>query len=287
MDSANAGTVMMDVYFNELSVPFPILKLEDTEDIVHSYAETIKEACRQGFDKVRYEKGVEFIMLREDYSLAQYLNENSNSQSVQVLLATQTRPYIPEGDEKEESYVMNSYRVKWKDDEVEAEGIVIAALAGSMGIGMVNDKWNHESYTVIEKSSENPQLSHEIIVPYAYDTAFFSSEIFLRWADDKLEPEIEACGMLPIEKTINLPEHHGKDILKAYAKRLVRETYVKGIINSIDRNSKERKFISGLHDNIIYITLINDGHFGLAVSTTARNERELRYIAKLIEKKYR
>jgi len=58
-------------------------------------------------------------------------------------------------------------------------------------------------------------------------------------------------------------------------------------LNSIDRNPKEKNFISGINENIVYITLVNEGGFGMAVSTTARNVREARYIAKLIEKKFR
>lgn len=279
--------MMKDIYFNELSVPFPIVNQEEAERLVYHYAATIKEAHSQGFNKVRYEKGVEYIMLRKDYSLAQYINENSTDQSVRVLLATQTKPYIAEGDEMEEKYVLNDYHVKWKNSEVEAEGLITAAIASSMGIGWVNEEWNDDSYEVIEKSGEKHEILHSMMVPYAYNTKFFFDDKFQQWADENLVPEIEDCKILPMEKDINLPQHHGVDVLKKYAKRLVRESYVKGILNSIDRDSKQRNFISGMDGNIVYITLINDGHFGLAISTTARNNRELRYIAKLIEQKYK
>lgn len=277
---------MMDIYFNELSVPYLVPEKDDMDGLVNIYAETVKEACKQGFNKVRYEKGVENIMLGEDYSLAQYLNENSKLASVQVLLSTQTRPYIPDGDEIEEQYVLNDYSVKCEDYEVKADGIVVAALRKSMAIGMMHEKWKEPFYFVLERACKGDTSFRCLKVLYAYDTACFGNSLFQEWADDNLEPEIIDCGIFPMEKTIKLADHHGKEVLTAFAKKLRRENYVIGIINSIDRNSKERNFISGMSGNIIYITLINDGYFGLAVSTTARNNRELRYIAKLIENKY-
>lgn len=275
-----------DIYFNELSVPYPVTINTETDSLIQNYAETIKEACSQGFRKVRYEKEVDHIMLREDYSLAQYLYENRTSQSVNVLLATQTKPYIPEGDKAEEPYIMNQYYIMFKGEKIRAEGLTTAALSASMAIGMKNANWTENSYEVLEKRPEAKTLRKTDVL-YAYNPTFFTNEKFVEWADVNLPPKIEECGILPMKKEIHLAEHHGKDVLKRLAKRLVCEKYVKGILNSIDRDTKEKNFISGIVNNIIYITMVDNGGFGMAVSTTARNEREARYIAKRIEEKYR
>ena len=277
---------MKDIYFNELSVPYPMTINTDTDSLIQNYAETIKEACNQGFRKVKYERGVDHIMLRKDYSLAQYLYENPTSQSVNVLLATQTKPYIPEGDQAEEPYVMNQYHIIVKGEEIHAEGLTIAALSASMAIGMENANWTENSYEVFEKRPDSKTLRKTDVL-YAYNSTFFTNEKFVEWADVNLPPKIEECGILPMKKEIHLADHHGKDVLNRLAKRLVREKYVKGILNSTDRDIKEKNFISGINNNIIYITMVDDGGFGMAVSTTARNEREAQYIAKRIEEKYR
>lgn len=277
---------MKDIYFNELSVPYPMTINTDTDSLIQNYAETIKEACNQGFRKVKYERGVDHIMLRKDYSLAQYLYENPTSQSVNVLLATQTKPYIPEGDQAEEPYVMNQYHIIVKGEEIHAEGLTIAALSASMAIGMENANWTENSYEVFEKRPDSKTLRKTDVL-YAYNPTFFTNEKFVEWADVNLPPKIEECGILPMKKEIHLADHHGKDVLNRLAKRLVREKYVKGILNSTDRDIKEKNFISGINNNIIYITMVDDGGFGMAVSTTARNEREALYIAKRIEEKYR
>lgn len=286
MDKTNVSIVMKkDVCFHELSVPFPITHNEDIDLLIQKYADTIKEANNQGFNKVRYEKGVEYIMLRDDYSLAQYLCENSTRQSVRVLLATQTKPYIPEDSPVEEAYVMNQYYIKFKDDEIHAEGFAAAALSESMAVGMENREWTEICYDVLEKRPESNVL-RKINVYYAYNPDFFASQSFLKWANINLPPEIVDCRIPYMNKKIQLPQHHGKDVLFKLAKRLVREPYVKEIPNSIDRDSKQKNFISGINGNIIYITLVGEGGFGLAVSTTARNEREASYIATLIKNKF-
>ena len=286
MDKTDVGFVMKkDICFHELSVPYPVVHNEDVDSLIQKYADTIKEANNQGFNKVRYENGVDYIMLRDDYSLAQYLYANSTKQSVKVLLATQTKPYIPEDSPMEETYVANQYYIKFKDEEIHAEGLIVAALSESMAVGMENSEWGKSCYEVYEKRPSTNVL-RKLNVLYAYNSDFFANQCFLDWANENLPPEIVDCRIPPMNKKIQLPQHHGMDVLYKLAKRLVRKPYVKEIPNSIDRDSKEKNFISGINGNIIYITLVGEGGFGLAVSTTARNERESRYIAKLIEKEF-
>lgn len=271
---------MMDIFFNELSVP---LNAPDIDTLVNNYAITVKEAVNQGFHKVRYEKGITYIMLREDYSLANYIFENANNHSVQVLLSTQAKPYIPDEDESVEPYVMNDYQVANNEQNTHSDGIIAAALAGSMAIGFKNSQWTESSYNVTETSVNGIKTFN---VLYAFSPDYFRSIDFQNWADYNLPPEILPSNIPCDKKKIHLSDHHGKDVLYTLAKRLVREDYVTEIINSIDRNSYEHNFISQIDGNLIYITLVKQDYFGLVIATTARNDRELRYIARIIEEKY-
>lgn len=271
---------MMDIYFNELSVP---LNVTDIDTLVNDYATTVKEAINQGFHKVRYEKGITYVMLMDNYSLEKYIYENTNSQAVKVLLTTQTKPYIPDEDEAVESYVMNDYHVVNNEQNTYSEGIIAAAIARSMAIGFNNSDWAESSYNVIETSANGTQTYN---VPYSFSPEYFQSCDFQNWADSKLPPEILPSNIPCDKKKIHLSDHHGTDVLYTLAKRLVREDYVIGILNSIDRNSYEHNFISQIKDNLIYITLVKQNYYGMVVSTTARNDRELRYIARKIEERY-
>ena len=274
---------MIDAYFNELSVP-PLGDIAQLDRLIEKYARVIKEAKLQGVNTIRYEKGVEAIMLAEDYSLSQYLYEHQTSLAVNVLLTTQAKPYIPEGDSAEDIYILNDYAVCVNDKQVKSDGFTAAAIAGSIIVGFENPEWSEDSYIVTET---NESGSRRLNVLYASDTTFFLSKEFHFWADSNLPPIIVPAKLLPFEKEIHLSRHHGYDELMRFAKRLRNEIYVNKIINSIDRDSNVKQFARcKFGTQIIEITLIKNGYYGLAVSTTARNDRELRYIAKLITEKY-
>lgn len=274
---------MMDAYFNELSVP-PLGDMEQLDRLIEKYARVIKDAKLQGFNTIRYEKGVEAIMLTENYSLSQYLYKHQTSLAVNVLLTTQAKPYIPEGDSTEDTYILNDYAVRVNDKQVKSEGFTAAAIAGSITIGFESPEWSEDSYIVTET---NESGSRRFNVLYASDTTFFLSNAFQSWADSSLPPTIVPSELLPFEKEIHLSQHHGYDELMRFAKRLRNEIYVNKIVNSIDRDSNVKQFARcKFGTKIIEITLIKNGCYGLAVSTTARNDRELRYIAKQITEKY-
>lgn len=274
---------MMDIYFNELSAP-AYLDTDKLAGLIDKYAKVIKEAKEQGFDMVRYENGVVSIMLDKEHSLAQYLYEHPTLQSVKVLLATQAKPYISDGDNAEDAYIMNDYAVEINNQQIKCEGLVAAAINNSMSIGFENPNWKDESYNIIES---NDTKTRKINVLYAFDASFFQTDTFQLWSDVHLPPTIQPSGLLPSEKGIHLSHHHGNDVLEKFAKRIRKENYIKEIINSIDRDSNQKQFARGKEGtNIVEITLLKDGYYGLAVSTTARNDKELRYIVKLITEKY-
>lgn len=274
---------MMDVFFNELSVPL-MKDLGNLDILVEKYAQVIKEVKSQGFNMVRYEKGVESIMLSEEYSLSQYLYDHRALPSASILLTTQARPYIPDGDVAEDAYILNEYFVEMNGKQVKSEGFTAAAINRSIAIGFDSPEWLSNAYSVIESNGTSVR---EIKVLYAYDTEFFALDIFQSWADTFLPPTLISSELLPSEKKIHLSRHHGYDELMKFAKRICRESYVNAILNSIDRDSNVKQFarcITGT--NVIEITLVRNGYYGMAVSTTARNDRELRCIANLITEKY-
>lgn len=274
---------MMDIYFNELSASFDYDLIELTAQ-VEKYAEVIKEAVNQGFGKVRYSHGIESVMLNGSFPLSQFLFEHQTLQSVKVLLSTQAKPYIPDGDDAEDDYILNDYYVEFCGKRMVSDGFAAATINESMVIGFENIHWDQNSYNVIECGENGERV---IPILYTSDSSFFSSEEFLFWSDTHLPPTILPSRILPSQKKIHLSHHHGTDVLEKFAKCIRKEEYIVSIVNSIDRDLHETRFARPQEGTKnIEITLINDGHYGLVVSTTARNGRELRYIAKLIQKKY-
>lgn len=276
---------MKDIYFNELSVQ-PVTEPENLSKMVETYAETIKAAISQGFKKVRYEKGICEIMLSDDYSLYQYVSENTHQQAVKVLLATQARPYIPIGDtEAEKAYIHNEYRVSLNGEELSSEGFTSAAIYESMAIGFPNSRWENRIYNISRYYELGGII--KLQVPYSHNSDFTGMEYFQKWSEFHLPPVIQKSMLMPGNKDIHLSKHHGYDTLMSFAKRICNEDYIEEVINSIDRNSFAKQFVKCIEGtNILEITLLNKDYYGIAVRTTARNDRELKYIARLIQEKY-
>lgn len=92
----------------------------------------------------------------------------------------------------------------------------------------------------------------------------------------------------PERKPISLRDDHGKDILKAFAEKIRRSPYVKGIINSLPFNSRRTKPILDTHPNGIveFVLTWEDKGYGLCIQTTGRNLAETNSIALHLEKEF-
>ena len=90
------------------------------------------------------------------------------------------------------------------------------------------------------------------------------------------------------DKRISLRDDHGQDILLDFAKKVRRNPYVVGIVNSLPFNPNCRTFIRKARaDGIVELVLTwTDKGIGLAVQTTGRNQRETLEIAKYLEEEF-
>jgi len=101
-------------------------------------------------------------------------------------------------------------------------------------------------------------------------------------------PELERDFTAPNEKPIKLRDDHGKDILFAFAKRLVNSPFIKEIINSLPFNPKQTNPIKKCSENgqIEIVLTYTDAGYGLVVQTTGKNKNEAEIIAKILKNKY-
>jgi hypothetical protein len=93
----------------------------------------------------------------------------------------------------------------------------------------------------------------------------------------------------PEQKTIDLRDDHGKDILQAFAKKIRRSPYVKKIINSLPFNPKLTNSIRRTKPDgtIDFVLTWTDEGLGLSVQTTGRNLAETNSIALHLAKEYK
>jgi len=81
---------------------------------------------------------------------------------------------------------------------------------------------------------------------------------------------------------------HGKDVLTAFAQKVLQSPYVEGVINSLPFNPHARSFIRNAYpDGSIELVLVwSDEGLGMVVQSTGRNLRETEAIARILKEKY-
>lgn len=293
MDKTDAIIVMTQdkyIYFNDLTSPFS--NEYNIDEIITQYANTVKESVLTGFRKVCYENGMNAIMLNKQLSLGEYCVQHQKQTAIKALIGLQKKPYIEPDSKAEECYInTTSYTINLNQTDIDAYSFAAAYLNKSILIGFATNGFqnNIEYLLKITKPNEHTkvQILNKPILCVTHKDQFLEQK-FIEWSDKYLIPEIIYTTIPAKNKNIHLSDHHGSDDLKKFACKLIFLPYIIEVVNSIDMDSRERKLIHNKHDDIIELRLLkkNNG-YGLAVRTTARNEKELNYICKLLEEKFK
>ncbi len=273
----------LDIFFAEESCPIP-----DTEvdQCVHQYAETVKEAIAQSFSQVRYEKDLHLIQLTPTTTFFEYCRQHHTDLSIKVILTTHTKPYYQDDSTEEKQYIdKGCYIAQVGINSYESFSLSAALMHNSVAIGFANNDFD-KHLNIPMHLSANTKENSETVLCITHKSQFDSDE-FIIWAESRaFYPVILPTHIHPTKKSIHLSPHHGISELTKFANKLILENYIVEVVNSIDRNSREKKLIHNMHENLIELRLLDGQGYGLVVSTTARNRRELSYIACLLRQKY-
>ena len=87
---------------------------------------------------------------------------------------------------------------------------------------------------------------------------------------------------------MNLRDDHGKDILAEHAKRLLKNDYVDGILNSLPFKPTSTTYIDKINPGgtIDIVLFWTDCGLSMRVKTTGRNIQETQAIADILRRKY-
>ena len=96
------------------------------------------------------------------------------------------------------------------------------------------------------------------------------------------------CQLDPGQKKIHYRDDHGREVLDAFAKRLVQNVYVESVVNSLPWQPGCDHFIAGVReDGMVNVCLHwHDKGYGLAVQTTARGLPQTMLVADLLAKQF-
>jgi hypothetical protein len=276
----------MELVFNELSITL----VADKYTAAHTmklFADVVNEARKKGFKHIRSHYDTNQIMLAEDYTLFDWLNDKSVSKNYRdYMYGIIVRPFIKEEDiEIVEQYVEANYYFEDKAaniNKTECLGLASAYLYETLSVSLSTlPVWEqYKLPIIIEKEA---QVSSESVYNIS-STASFVPEIidFIEYAK---EPELIETSMNPDAKSIHLAAHHGIKELRDLCNQLKNCSYVEEMRST---NWGGSKFIRKIHeDGVIEIVLFKTTRkYALSVKTTGRNLRETKAIADKLDARY-
>lgn len=269
------------IYFNELALP---ISPTDVDTLVEQYAQTVAAVCDLGFRKVCYES-FDSIVLSKDIYLKNYCIENRKNDKVALILTAQKIPYIDPETEQEKKFVeAQSFKVRVNDVELDSYGFAAAYLHNSVTISFATNGFEHfDSFKVTKYMSAKNWLSKDVCCICSPDD--INRIEFAEWVYANVNIWYTP-STIPIEKKLkHISQHHGSHELNEFSQRLLREPFINEVINSIDRDSRDKKLISRKVYPNIELRLVGDG-YGLVVSTTAHNLCEYECICIYLQEKY-
>jgi hypothetical protein len=284
----------MDLIFNELSLHHNADNQFEATKQMENLLQTCKKARKASngfnFNRLRVHDNFFNVHLSEDYTISDWLNDDSINRNLKsLLLGLKRYPFIAETDQDIETrFIENYYYLN--APEIESlhrklvEGLAVAFLYNTLSISLkTHTIWNKTEIDLAEKIEDE-----EKSVKVRHISQPDHIESHQNWIDDNRPVELLETEVLLEEKTINLRDDHGKDILKHFADKLISSPYVIKVINSLPFNPKEKNFVRRIYpDGKIEVVLTwTDEGFGLIFQTTGRNLQEAREIGSLIEEKY-
>lgn len=279
---------MREVFYN--SQTSQIVPDEEVGDIVRNYANVVKYAGNLGYKKVRYETGLDDVMLTQTESLKSYCGKHSRENGCMLLLSTVRHPYIDEADEqKVEHYVFNRYLLKIDGQEYDDMCFCAAYLANSFLVGLdIVPIWKNLEFSLCI-NTEHEELEEPLYCVVSEEQ--YGNEAFGKWIDEHDVVDgtsIIKTTVTPSEKKIHLRDDHGKDVLKAHARRILNSPYVVEIINSTPFKQHAKQYVDEVKANgqIEIVLMKTDAKIGMVVQTTGTNLKETIWIANELKKKY-
>ncbi|MFA6784632.1 MAG: hypothetical protein WCR13_07010 [Sphaerochaeta sp.] len=260
----------MELYFNELSLDCSI-------PVEYAFITNLKEVYirskKEGFSICRFSAS-------DRQAIFDYLQSNPRLKNIRNIMDFAygffASPYETSYSELQETQFIES---NWNYQGKTCGGLAWAYIYDTLSLSIANDNWLLPE-TIILRDLVETRVRH-VSIGNHFD---FHHD----WLQANKEIVLIACDILAVDKTINLRDDHGKNILQDFSKKIRRNKYVISILNSLPFNPNCRSFIKQAKpDGIVEIVLPwTDRGIGLAVQTTGRNYRETQKIATILDEEF-
>lgn len=276
----------MELMFNEQSAISHPNNLTDACSAVIQFVETYKTAESHGFKRIRYEQAFDQIFIAPDFTLNDFCySPNFKGRYVGLLLGLARHPFVDSDSQEKQRFTENEFFIDRDGCRIPVKGLGAAYIYNSIGISFSFDHyWDQIKHRL---HVEGTEVGEYDVIAISHPDHCAASEFLIH--KDLWKPIcLLECSDSPEDKKIHLRDDHGRDVLRAFAKRLCQSPYVSSIINSLPYNPHATDFIHDVKDNgLIEIVLTDtDQGLGLVLQSTGRNVRETRAIADILNENF-
>ncbi|MBK5214883.1 MAG: hypothetical protein JJE55_14645 [Flavobacteriaceae bacterium] len=281
----------MKLSFNEISFqPFADSEAELFDIVDASLKNYDLLVSKFNFNHIIAPEEVSAIKVLENTTFSDWFKSLDTPKRNRVQLLFLRRPFSEEalGDETPE---LSRYFIEYEESKIPQQyckGLATAYLLEIPSLSIsTHNIWDEEIIRFSEYSDDLNDVNQVECLNISAKTINEGSQIITYYEKHK-KIELVDSVISVAEKKISLRDDHGKDILKAFGKKLINHKYVNNIINSLPFNPKTNRFIKRISkDGLVEIVLYwEDAGYGIVVETTGRNLDETEKIAKLLRTEF-
>lgn len=272
---------MMELVFNELTCQPYANDFTACYSRIAQFVKTYKASEAHGFRRVRFQPAFDQILLKDDFSLSDFVNDPRTRTLAAIMLSLYRYPFIDDDTEEENRYIQNSFSLLKDGNRIPVHGLAAAYLYQTAGIGFCSEPfWEALQFELHIEGREQGCVK----ILSASRPEHFEERVFLEWKNQSAEIRLIECDIPVTDKRISLRDDHGRNVLQKFAERLILSPYVVEVVNSLPYNPHETGFIRKVKpDGLIEIVLTGtDKGLGLVIKTTGRNYRETEKIAQIL-----
>lgn len=279
----------MAVYFNELTLD---KSAAQNRMLLSAFAKVWAGFCRASEGKEKRVLADEKTLA----SLAEAVSGEPNPELMQFFVTVMNKPYCCSDkswpEELRDRFLGSEYSIRIKPTEnPQCPTLGWAYLNGSIALGFESSFfWKKLTHRITETTIEGEERTVGVLC--VTNESHLQEKELQTWLVCQREFENvelpEKCALAPEAKKIKYRDDHGREVLDAFARKLVKNPYVVEVVNSTEWHPSCDHFIYDTHaDGMVYVCLHwHDEGFGLAVRTTAQGKLQTMKVAEVLEAEF-
>ena len=275
--------------FNDLSIQPLCSNEQEVIERFSKFAQVLSFCSDLGIKRFRIDESFRNLPITTDKHVYDYFSDNRTSTDVMFILSMVRKPYIPDDTPEIAKYVNCDIKLQKDHAFIDAYGLSCAYVSDSFSVGFPSETFWSERYLFdlkIHNDLDNTYKEDKVFC--ISDICHFEEQAIIEWYVSNYGVVSKKVSMSSsMDDLINLRKDHGRDKLARFARIIIKEPYVKRIVNSIAFDSHAKSFIESVDENLINLRFVNSNKgYGMVVETSANNKLLNLYYAEDLRQKY-